>query len=260
MAARRGWVAAWLALNVLGAACGAADAEQPITGTTPLSNDTTVGAPASTAVSTTAQPAPATTASTQPPTTVTSLGVQPDGTLLGPGGLAVDLRQCPEGWDDVAGVTADAINIGTSAPLSGPFAVFSTIQDGMRARLDAANQAGGIGGRRVELTALDDGWDPTATGANAVALSDQGVLALAGIFGTNQNIAAAAVPSRAASRCLPCLRPPASAIQPHGRGPSAPPARGRRRCSSPSNRSPSPNPPGPGCCSSSMTNPSSPPN
>ncbi|MGD9751608.1 MAG: ABC transporter substrate-binding protein, partial [Acidimicrobiia bacterium] len=208
MAARRGWVAAWLALSVLGAACGAADAEQPITGTTPLSNDTPVGAPASTAVSTTAQPAPTTTASTQPPTTVTSLGVQPDGTLLGPGGLAIDLRQCPEEWGDGAGVTADAISIGTSAPLSGPYAVFSTIQDGMRARLDAANQAGGIGGRRVELTVLDDGWDPTTTGANAVALSDQGVLALAGIFGTNQNIAAAAVTE---PRCIPLLAVSASA-------------------------------------------------
>ena len=39
------------------------------------------------------------------------------------------------------------INIGTSAPLSGPYAVFSTIQDGMRARLDAGDvfdQAGAL--------------------------------------------------------------------------------------------------------------------
>jgi branched-chain amino acid transport system substrate-binding protein len=151
---------------------------------------------------TTATSAPATAAPAEPPPTTTTWGVQPGGTLLGPSGFTVDLNRCGAGWADHAGLTTDTIVIGASAPLSGPYAAFGRLLTGMRARLDAANAAGGIDGRRVEVTVLEDGWDAVVSGANAATLADDGVLAFAGTFGTKQNLAVSGV---AEGRCIPLL-------------------------------------------------------
>ncbi len=58
------------------------------------------------------------------------------------------------------GVTATEIRLGTSAVLSGPLGP-QTLQYGEGARLlfDSINAKGGIHGRKITLTALDDGFD-----------------------------------------------------------------------------------------------------
>lgn len=59
-----------------------------------------------------------------------------------------------------AGVTANEIRLGTSAVLSGPLGP-QTLQYGEGARLlfDSINAKGGIHGRKITLTALDDAFD-----------------------------------------------------------------------------------------------------
>lgn len=59
-----------------------------------------------------------------------------------------------------AGVTATEIRLGTSAVLTGPLGP-QTIQYGEGARLlfDSINAKGGIHGRKITLTSLDDAFD-----------------------------------------------------------------------------------------------------
>lgn len=89
-------------------------------------------------------------------------------------------------------VAADAaadpppLKIGMSTVLSGPA---QGLGQGMRAGVEAyfarVNQAGGIGGRKLELLALDDQYEPSRAGPNVRALIDnEHVLAIVGNVGT----------------------------------------------------------------------------
>jgi ABC-type branched-subunit amino acid transport system substrate-binding protein len=73
------------------------------------------------------------------------------------------------------GVTPTEIRIGTSAVLSGPLGP-QTAEYGAGARLyfDAVNAAGGVHGRKIVLTALDDGFDPKRSVENSRKLIDDG--------------------------------------------------------------------------------------
>lgn len=91
------------------------------------------------------------------------------------------------------GVTAGKITIGQSIGIgSGP--VLSTardIVDGLTAYVAAANQAGGIHGRQLELRTLDDGFAPPKTAANARAMVEGGdVFLMAAGLGTPQTLEA----------------------------------------------------------------------
>ncbi len=70
------------------------------------------------------------------------------------------------------GVHASApVVLGQSAALTGPQAGFgSALRDGIQAALQAANRAGGVGGRQVTLLSLDDQGDKARTEANVAAL------------------------------------------------------------------------------------------
>ncbi len=59
------------------------------------------------------------------------------------------------------GVTADEIRLGASAVLSGPLGP-QTAQygEGSRLMFDAVNAQGGVHGRMIRYTTLDDGFDP----------------------------------------------------------------------------------------------------
>jgi branched-chain amino acid transport system substrate-binding protein len=73
-------------------------------------------------------------------------------------------------WSGSANASS-AILVGQSAALTGPQAGFGTaMRDGVLAALQAANQAGGVGGRQVSLLSLDDQGDKTKTEANVAAL------------------------------------------------------------------------------------------
>ena len=80
---------------------------------------------------------------------------------------------------------------GQSAPLSGPMAhPMANVPAGQQLAIDEINRKGGIGGRRVRLDMLDDGFDPKRTLENSRTLVEQrGALSLFGTVGTGQTMA-----------------------------------------------------------------------
>lgn len=89
------------------------------------------------------------------------------------------------------GVTASEIRLGASQVLSGPLGP-QTQQYGEGARLlfDAVNEAGGIYGRKISFTTLDDGFDPKRAVENTRKLiEDEKVFMLFNSTGTAQTAA-----------------------------------------------------------------------
>jgi branched-chain amino acid transport system substrate-binding protein len=86
----------------------------------------------------------------------------------------------------VAGVTDTEIVFGMSAPFSGPA---KELGRGMKTGIDiafaAANEAGGVNGRKLKLVALDDGYEPERTRAVMKDLADtRNVFGFIGNVGT----------------------------------------------------------------------------
>jgi len=61
------------------------------------------------------------------------------------------------------GVTDTEIRIGSTGPLSGPAASWSTVNKVVRALFESVNAAGGVNGRQLKLILLDDGYSPPRT-------------------------------------------------------------------------------------------------
>lgn len=79
----------------------------------------------------------------------------------------------------------DALIIGASLPLSGSQAAAGKEgQSIMQAQIDAFNREGGLGGRKLTLKLLDDGYDPQRAASNARTLMEQGAVALLNCWGT----------------------------------------------------------------------------
>jgi branched-chain amino acid transport system substrate-binding protein len=101
---------------------------------------------------------------------------------------ALHLDDCEGSFAE--GVSEDTIRIGSSFPQSGPYAAFAGISDGYRAYFDMINARGGVDGRRIELVALDDGYEPGRTATNVQRLIQQErVFALFNIVGTANTLA-----------------------------------------------------------------------
>ena len=84
------------------------------------------------------------------------------------------------------GVTATSINIGATVPLTGPAAPgYDEIAPAMNAVFDWANAHGGVDGRKIHYTYLDDGYNPanTATLTRKLVLQDN-IFADIGSLGT----------------------------------------------------------------------------
>src|SRR5215218_7735544 len=65
------------------------------------------------------------------------------------------------------GVTATRILIGQSAAFSGPASELGNeMRAGALAYFDQVNKKGGIQGRKIELMAIDDGYEPDRAAAN----------------------------------------------------------------------------------------------
>ena len=79
-------------------------------------------------------------------------------------------------WDVLlAGPRPDAVRIGLAVPLSGPLAMTApSALELAGLAVDEANDAGGIGGRTVELVALDFGRPPQVVAAETLALHAAG--------------------------------------------------------------------------------------
>jgi ABC-type branched-subunit amino acid transport system substrate-binding protein len=84
------------------------------------------------------------------------------------------------------GVEPGRIRLGMSAPFSGPTGAYGKqMQQGIESLFHSVNAEGGIGGRKLELVALDDGYEPGAAVANTKRLIEQErVFALLGFYGT----------------------------------------------------------------------------
>lgn len=90
------------------------------------------------------------------------------------------------------GVTDTAIAVGQSAVFSGPVAATgNNYRRGIELFFEQANKAGGVHGRKLQLTALDDAYDPQRTVENTKLLIEQDkVFALIGYVATANLMAA----------------------------------------------------------------------
>jgi branched-chain amino acid transport system substrate-binding protein len=90
------------------------------------------------------------------------------------------------------GVSPSEIVVGTAQDLSGPIVNFSKAAvNGMRMRIDEANAAGGINGRKLRLVVEDHGYDPKKAVLAAQKLVQQDKIFVAlGSIGTATAIAA----------------------------------------------------------------------
>ena len=116
--------------------------------------------------------------------------------------LAIALCACSLAHAGDQGVTATEIKLGASAVLSGPLGP-QTNDYGAGARLyfDAINAAGGVHGRKISYTTLDDGFDVKRAVDNTRKLIDEdGVFMIFNNTGTAQT--AAILPLLEASRTI----------------------------------------------------------
>jgi len=91
------------------------------------------------------------------------------------------------GWAADPGLTDTAITIGMSAPLSGPNGAYGLdMRQTIKAYFEQLNKAGGINGRKLELVALDDGYETERTVANTKALlEEKNAFALLAYYGSS---------------------------------------------------------------------------
>jgi branched-chain amino acid transport system substrate-binding protein len=88
------------------------------------------------------------------------------------------------------GVSSSTIAIGSSGPLTGEAAAAAGVLRGADAYFKYVNARGGVNGRRIDFTYLDDAYDPSQTVQNVRQLIQQdNVFALFSVVGTNGNLA-----------------------------------------------------------------------
>jgi branched-chain amino acid transport system substrate-binding protein len=97
-------------------------------------------------------------------------------------------------------IEENTVKLGMSTALTGPAAIIGrNMKTGVEAAIAEVNRSGGIRGRKLRLTALDDGYEPVRTVPNMRQLVEkEGILAVIGNVGTPT--AVAAIPIANASR------------------------------------------------------------
>ena len=85
------------------------------------------------------------------------------------------------------GVSDSTITLGMSAPFTGPNGAYGKdMKEGALAYFAQLNAAGGIGGKKIELLALDDGYETEKTVANTRKLINESkVFALMAYYGSS---------------------------------------------------------------------------
>ena len=85
------------------------------------------------------------------------------------------------------GVSKTAVTLGQSLAMTGPGATLALpFAQGARLYFERVNAGGGVNGRKIELTTLDDMGNPDTTVANTKKLLDQKVFSLFGYYGSPQ--------------------------------------------------------------------------
>jgi ABC-type branched-subunit amino acid transport system substrate-binding protein len=84
------------------------------------------------------------------------------------------------------GVTADMVVFGQAAVFEGPAAALGLgMRSGIRAAFEEANKQGGVAGRQLKLTTIDDGYEPDKSiAATKKLIEEDKVFALIGPVGT----------------------------------------------------------------------------
>jgi branched-chain amino acid transport system substrate-binding protein len=89
-----------------------------------------------------------------------------------------------------AGLSADKVVFGQAAPFEGPASALGIgMRQGLLAAFAEANARGGVHGRKFELIAKDDGYEPAKSIAATEELVKAGVFALVGPVGTPTSVA-----------------------------------------------------------------------
>ena len=88
------------------------------------------------------------------------------------------------------GITSTSIKIGGTFPLTGVASLYKTIPAAEKAYYDYVNDHGGVNGRKIDFTILDDAYDPSKTVPLAQQLVEQNkVFAVVGSLGTAPGLA-----------------------------------------------------------------------
>ena len=88
------------------------------------------------------------------------------------------------------GVTSTEVHLGSSVPLSGEAAAGGNVARGSEAYFKYVNARGGVLGRKIKFTYLDDGYEPPRAVNNTIRLVQQEqVFAMFSTLGTNNNLA-----------------------------------------------------------------------
>ncbi len=105
----------------------------------------------------------------------------------------------PAAGPKTPGVSPEAVQFGQSCALSGPAkALGEGMRQGILAAFGEVNRAGGVYGRRLRLTTLDDRYEPEAAIANTNRLIERdGVFGLIGAVGTPTSKAAVPIATEA---------------------------------------------------------------
>jgi branched-chain amino acid transport system substrate-binding protein len=101
------------------------------------------------------------------------------GALAGPGRASAD-----------PGVTATSILLGTTSPLTGVASAYASVARGADAYFKYVNARGGVNGRKITDTILDDAYNPAQTvQATRKLVEEDKVFAMFNALGTEQNLA-----------------------------------------------------------------------
>lgn len=85
------------------------------------------------------------------------------------------------------GISKTAVSLGQSLAMTGPGATLAVpFAQGARLYFERVNAGGGVNGRRIEITTLDDTGNPDTAAANTKKLLDQKVFSLFGYYGSAQ--------------------------------------------------------------------------
>jgi branched-chain amino acid transport system substrate-binding protein len=88
------------------------------------------------------------------------------------------------------GITPTTILLGGTSPLTGPAAAYESVARGAKAYFDYVDSKGGVAGRKIQYTYLDDGYDPARTVQDVRQLVEQSkVFAVFNTLGTEVNLA-----------------------------------------------------------------------
>lgn len=90
-------------------------------------------------------------------------------------------------WGADPGLTDSSITLGMSVPLTGPNGAYGIdMRQTIQAYFDQVNKAGGVNGRKLDLVAIDDGYETDKTIANTkTLLNEKHAFALLAYYGSS---------------------------------------------------------------------------